>query len=158
MDADFEKPQIGIVNSWSEVCPGHFHLRQLTEWVKEGVREADGTPTEFNTIAPCDGIAQGKGMHYILPMRDVIAASVELMVGTNRFDGLVMLCTCDKVVPGMLMAAARLNLPTIFVTGGPMLPGQIRGQKIVLSDVKEAMGQYKAGPISNAKCWLIARR
>jgi dihydroxy-acid dehydratase len=147
-DVDFEKPLIGIVNSWSEVCPGHLHLRQLAEWVKEGVREAGGAPVEFNTIAPCDGIAQGKGMHYVLPMRDVIAASVELMVEANRFDGLVMLCTCDKIVPGMLMAAARLNLPTIFVTGGPMQPGQVRGQMVVLSDVKEAMGQYKAGLIS----------
>ena len=125
-DADFSKPLIGIVNSWSEVNPGHFHLRQLAEWVKQGVREAGGTPAEFNTVAPCDGIAQGRGMHYILPLRDVIAASIELMVGANRFDGLVMLCNCDKIVPGMLMAAARLDLPTIFVTGGPMASGRIR--------------------------------
>ena len=125
-DSDFDKPLIGVVNSWSEVDPGHWHLRTLAEWVKEGVREAGGTPAEFNTVAPCDGIAQGKGMHYVLPLRDVIAASVELMVGANRFDGLVMLCTCDKIVPGMLIAAARLNLPTILVTGGPMLPGEVK--------------------------------
>ena len=87
------------------------------------MREAGGAAAEFNTVAPCDGIAQGKGMHSILPLRDVIAASVELMVDANRFDGIVMLCSCDKIVPGMLMAAARLDLPTIFVTGGPMLPG-----------------------------------
>ena len=154
-DVDFEKPLIGIVNSWSEVCPGHFHLRTLAEWVKEGVREASGTPAEFNTIAPCDGIAQGRGMHYVLPMRDVIAASVELMAGANRFDGLVMLCSCDKVVPGMLLAAARLNLPTIFVTGGPMLPGEAGGRRIVLSDVKEAMGRYSAGLISEQSFYEI---
>jgi dihydroxy-acid dehydratase len=149
-DADFSKPLIGVVNSWSEVNPGHLHLRTLAEWVKEGVRAAGGAPVEFNTVAPCDGIAQGIGMHFVLPLRDVIAASIELMVRANRFDGLVMLCTCDKVVPGMLMAAARLDLPTIFVTGGPMQPGRIDGEQIILSDVKEAMGRYKAGQISEA--------
>ena len=128
VDADFEKPLIGIANSWSEVDPGHFHLRTLAEWVKEGVREAGGAPAEFNTVAPCDGIAQGQGMHAILPLRDVIAASVELMALANRFDGLVMLCSCDKIVPGMLIAAARLNLPTIFVLGGPMAPGSRRSR------------------------------
>jgi dihydroxy-acid dehydratase len=147
-DADFRKPLIGIVNSWSEVCPGHIHLRTLAEWVKEGVRAAGGAPAEFNTLGPCDGIAQGRGMHYILPMREVIAASIELMVGANRFDGLVMLCSCDKVVPAMLMAAARLNLPTVFVTGGPMLPGHLGDEELVLSDVKEGMGRYQAGLIS----------
>ncbi len=154
-EADFEKPLIGIVNSWSEVDPGHFHLRTLAEWVKEGVREAGGAPAEFNTVAPCDGIAQGRGMHYILPLRDVIAASVELMAGANRFDGLVMLCSCDKIVPGMLMAAARLNLPTIFVTGGPMLPGHVGDRQIILSDVKEAMGRYKAGRITEEEFYDI---
>ena len=147
-DADFARPLIGIVNSWSEVCPGHVHLRTLAEWVKEGVRQAGGAPAEFNTLGPCDGIAQGRGMHYVLPMRDLIAASVELMAGANRFDGLVMLCSCDKVVPAMLMAAARLDLPTLFVTGGPMLPGHLGDQELVLSDVKEAMGRYKAGLLS----------
>jgi dihydroxy-acid dehydratase len=147
-DSDFGKPLIGIVNSWSEVNPGHFHLRQLADWVKEGVREAGGMPAEFNTVAPCDGIAQGKGMHYILPMRDVIAASIELMVGANRFDGLVMLCNCDKIVPGMLMAAARLNLPTVFVTGGPMAMGYMGERPVMTSDVKEGMGRFSAGKIS----------
>ena len=147
-DADFERPLIGIANSWSEVNPGHYHLRQLAEWVKEGVRQAGGMPVEFNTVAPCDGIAQGRGMHYILPTRDAIAASVELMAGANRFEGLVMLGTCDKIIPGMLMAAARVDLPTVLVTGGPMMPAQHEGRTIVLSDVKEAMGRYKAGHIS----------
>jgi dihydroxy-acid dehydratase len=162
-DADFEKPLIGIVNSWSEVDPGHFHLRELAAWVKEGVREAGGAAAEFNTVAPCDGIAQGKGMHSILPLRDVIAASVELMVQANRFNGIVMLCSCDKIVPGMLMAAARLNLPTIFVTGGPMLPSQITqpdgaNREIILSDVKEAMGRYKAGRITEDEFYEIECR
>ena len=160
-DDDFEKPLIGIVNSWSEVDPGHFHLRELAAWVKEGVREAGGATAEFNTVAPCDGIAQGKGMHSILPLRDVIAASVELMVDANRFDGIVMLCSCDKIVPGMLMAAARLDLPTIFVTGGPMLPGHAADpqtgaeREIILSDVKEAMGRYKAGRITEEQFYEI---
>jgi dihydroxy-acid dehydratase len=147
-DADFEKPLIGIANSWSEANPGHIHLRQLAEWVKEGVRAAGGAPVEFNTVAPCDGIAQGRGMHYILPLRDVVAASVELMAGANRFDGIVMLATCDKIIPGMLIAAARLDLPTVLVTGGPMTPAEYGGQAIVLSDVKEAMGRLKSGRIS----------
>ncbi|NOZ28673.1 MAG: dihydroxy-acid dehydratase [Chloroflexi bacterium] len=150
-DEDFRKPLIGIANSWSEVCPGHVHLRQLAAWVKAGVRAAGGFPVEFNTIAPCDGIAQGPGMHYILPMRDLIAATVELMARANRFDGLVMLCSCDKIVPGMLMAAARLDLPTLFVTGGPMMPAEHNGRPLVLSDVKEAMGRYRAGEIDAAE-------
>jgi dihydroxy-acid dehydratase len=147
-DADFKKPLIGIANSWGETNPGHFHLRQLADWVKEGVHAAGGMPVEFNVPAPCDGIAQGPGMHYVLPLRDVIAASVELMAGANRFDGLVMLGTCDKIIPALLMAAARLDLPTILVTGGPMAPAEYDGQTLVLSDVKEAMGRYKAGLIS----------
>ena len=154
-DADFERPLIGIVNSWNEVNPGHFHLRALAEWVKQGVREAGGTPAEFNTVAPCDGIAQGKGMHYVLPLRDVIAASIELMVGANQFDGLVMLCSCDKIVPGMLMAAARLDLPTLFVTGGPMASGEIDGRPVMTSDVKEAMGRLQAGTITEAEFYQI---
>ncbi len=144
---DFRKPLIGIANSWSEVNPGHYHLRRLAAWVKEGVRAAGGMAAEFNTVAPCDGIAQGEGMHYVLPLRDLIAASVELMARANRFDGLVMLCTCDKIVPGMLMTAARLDMPVLFVTGGPMAPATYRGRPLILSDVKEAMGRYKTGEI-----------
>jgi dihydroxy-acid dehydratase len=154
-DADFNKPLIGIVNSWSEVNPGHFHLRQLAEWVKQGVGEAGGVSAEFNTVAPCDGIAQGKGMHYILPLRDVIAASVELMVGANSFDGLVMLCNCDKIVPGMLMAAARLDLPALFVTGGPMASGRIGNREVMTSDVKEGMGRLKVDRISQDEFYAI---
>lgn len=154
-DVDFDKPLIGIANSWGETNPGHLHLRQLAEWVKEGVRAAGGLPVEFNVPAPCDGIAQGPGMHYVLPLRDVIAASVELMAGANRFEGLVLLGTCDKIIPGLLMAAARLDLPAVIVTGGPMLPGEHGGQTLVLSDVKEAMGRYKAGQISAEEFYAI---
>jgi len=158
-DRDFGQSLIGIANSWSETNPGHFHLRELAGWVKEGVRAAGGTPVEFNTVAPCDGICQGAGMHYVLPLRDLIAASVELMARANRFDGLVLLCSCDKIVPGMLMAAARLDLPAIFVPGGPMASGRTRGRPtppelgaggrvIITSDVKEGMGRLRAGLIS----------
>ena len=156
-DGDFSQPLIGIVNSWSEVNPGHFHLRQLAEWVKQGVRQAGGTPAEFNTVAPCDGIAQGQGMHAILPLRDVIAASVELMASANRFDGLVMLCSCDKIVPGMLMAAARLDLPTLFVTGGVMAMGHTGERAVMTSDVKEGMGRRAAGKISAEEFYAIER-
>jgi len=154
-DADLEKPLIAIANSWSEFTPGHFHLRELGRFVKDGVWAAGGMPVEFNTIAPCDGIAQGRGMHYILPSREVVAASVELMVEAHQCDGMVMLCSCDKIVPGMLMAAARLDIPTIFLTGGPMLPGKHQGRTIVLSDVKEAMGRLKAGEITEEEFQAI---
>jgi len=146
--ADLDKPRIAIANSWSETTPGHFHLRKLADCVKDGIRRAGGMPVEFNTIAPCDGIAQGPGMHYVLPAREIIAASVELMVKAHGFDGLVLMCSCDKIVPGMLMAAARCNLPTVFVLGGVMVPGIWRGKTVVTCDVKEAMGQFVAGRIS----------
>ncbi len=154
-DNDFKKPLIGIVNSWTEATPGHAHLRELAEHVKNGVWSNGGMPVEFNTTAPCDGIAQGKGMHNILPSRDVICASIELMVEANQFDGLVMLGSCDKIVPGMLMAAASLDLPTIFVTGGPMDPYTHNGEDLILSDVKEAMGRYKAGFIEYEEFYQI---
>ncbi len=156
-DQDLRKPHIGIVNSWSEVNPGHIHLRQLAEFVKQGVWQAGGTPFEFNTISPCDGVAQGVGMHYILPSRDVIAASVECMTQAHRFDGLVMLGSCDKIVPGMLMAAAVLDLPTIFVTGGPMEPRTMAGQDLVVCDVKEAMGRVSSGEITEPEFEEIER-
>ncbi len=148
-DADFEKPLIGVVNSWSEANPGHAHLRKLAAWVKQGVRAAGGTPVEVNTVAPCDGIAQGRGMHSVLPLRDVIAASVELIARANRFEGLALLCTCDKIVPAMLMAAARLDLPAIVVTGGPMDSGRANGRPVMTSDVKEGMGAVESGRISH---------
>jgi len=154
---DFGKPLIGVINSWAETTPGHYHLRQLAEWVKDGVRQAGGFPVEANTIAACDAIAQGRGMHYVLPMREAIAASAELVAGANRFQGLAFLCSCDKIVPGMLMAAARLDLPSIFVTGGPMLPGQAGGREIIASDVKEAIGRLRAGAVSEEEFEEIER-
>jgi dihydroxy-acid dehydratase len=157
-DRDFGQPLIGIVNSWGEPNPGHFHLREMAAWVKECVRLAGGTPVEFSTVAPCDGICQATGMHYVLPLRDLIAASVELMARANRFDGLVLLCTCDKIVPGKFMAAARLDLPAIVVPGGPMASGQIGGREIITSDVKEGMDRLRAGLISEEELREIARR
>lgn len=147
-DEDFAKPSVAIVNSWAETAPGHHHLRELSAAAKEGVREAGGMPVEFNTVAPCDGVAQGPGMHYVLPLRDVIAASVELMIEAHRFDAALFLGTCDKIVPAMLMAAARVNLPSVFLTGGPMLPWYDEGRAITLSDVKEGMGARKAGRLT----------
>ena len=147
-DEALRRPLIAVVNSWSEFVPGHAHLRRLAGYVREGIRAAGGTPVEFNTVAACDGIAQGAGMHYILPLRDVIAASVELTVEAHQFDGMVCLCTCDKIVPGMLLAAARLDLPTIFVTGGVMPPRRTKDGWLVASDVKEAVGRFLAGLIS----------
>jgi dihydroxy-acid dehydratase len=123
-EEDIARPFIGVVNSFTEISPGHIHLRNIAEAVKQGVRSAGGTPFEFNTIAVCDGIAQGHaGMKYALPSRELIADSVEGMVEAHRFDGLVFIPNCDKIVPGMLMAAARIDIPSIFVSGGPMMRG-----------------------------------
>jgi dihydroxy-acid dehydratase len=146
---EFEKPFIAVVNSFSEIVPGHLHLRRLAEAVKAGVRAAGGVPFEFNTIAICDGLAQGhEGMRYSLPSRDLIADSIELVIEAHRFDAMVMLPSCDKIVPGHLIAAARLNLPTIILTGGPMMPGHWRGQELTLADVREAIGRVKVGKLS----------
>ena len=146
-DEDLKKPLIAVANSWSELNPGHRHLRETAERVKEGIWEAGGMPAEFNTIGPCDGIAQGRGMHYVLPSRDIVAASVELMAGAHQVDGLVLIASCDKVVPGMLMAALRLDVPSIFFTGGIMLPRD----NVVTCDIKEAIGAFAAGKITRKK-------
>ena len=144
---DIEKPQIAIVNSWSDVNPGHKPLSELARYVREGILCAGGNPGEFNVPAPCDGIAQGDGQHYILPQRDLIASSIEAMVKAHGFDGIVMLCSCDKIVPGMLLAAARIDLPTIFLTGGAMLPFVEKGRTYVTSDIKEMIGERNSGKI-----------
>jgi len=152
MTEQLRRPLIGIANSANDLVPGHVHLRKLAEAVRAGIAAAGGTPLEFNTIALCDGIAQGRGMHYILPSREIIAASVELTAQAHQLDGLVCLSTCDKIVPGMLMAAARLDLPTLFVTGGIMPEyRESDGTVRVTSDVKEAMGAFKAGRITEAE-------
>lgn len=140
---DFQKPVIGVVNSWTEVNPGHKPLAQLAGYVKEGIWAAGGAPAEFNVPAPCDGMAQGQGMHFILPQRDLIAASIEAMVEAHGFDGLVFLCSCDKIIPGMLMAAAHLNLPALFLTAGAMAPFMKGDREYVTCDLKEAIGQRK---------------
>jgi len=146
---ELNKPFVAVVNSFSEIVPGHVHLRRLAEAVKAGVRAAGGVPFEFNTIAICDGLAQGhSGMCYSLPSRDLIADSIELTVEAHRFDAMAMLPSCDKIVPGHLMAAARLDLPTVVVTGGPMLPGHWRGQELTLVDAREAVGRVKTGKLS----------
>jgi dihydroxy-acid dehydratase len=148
---------VGIANSWNELVPGHVHLDRVAAAVKEGVRAAGGVALEFNTIALCDGICQGPGMHAILPSREVIAASVELTARAYGFDALVCLASCDKIVPGMLMAAARLDLPTIFVTGGLMAEGQWQGDRVVTSDVKEAIGRANRGEITREDLAEIER-
>ena len=148
-DRDIEKPWIAIVNSWNEIVPGHVHLRQIAEAVKAGVRETGATPFEFNTVAVCDGLCQGTvGMRYSLPSRDLTAECIEVMVEAHQFDAMVLIPSCDKSVPGMLMAAARLNTPSIVVTGGPMLPGLYRGKKLTLVEVRECIGAVKAGRMS----------
>jgi len=156
-DKDFGQPLIAIVNSFSEAVPGHTHLRHLAEWVKKAIQQSGGTPVEFNTVAACDGICQGGGMHYILPLREAIAASVELMLRAHSFAGAVMVASCDKIIPGMLLAAARCDLPTIFLTGGIMPPGDSGDGIVVASDVKEAMGRLSAGEITHAELAAIER-
>ena len=151
------KPLIGVASSASELVPGHVHLDQVAEAVKEGVGEAGGVPLIFHTGALCDGICQGAGMHTVLPSRELIAASVELTARAYDFDGLVCLASCDKIVPGMLMAAARLNLPAIFVTGGLMAEGEWHGQRLVTSDVKEAIGRARRGEITQEELYEIER-
>lgn len=158
---DLEKPLIAVVNSWNEINPGHIHLNKLSKYVKAGVRDAGGTPMEFDTIAVCDGIANsGKYSNMVLPTREIIAASIESTIKSYNFDGMVMICSCDKIIPGMLLASARCNIPTIFLTGGIMKPktfedGVLKGKTYVTSDIKEAIGQYKAGKITKEELYLI---
>jgi dihydroxy-acid dehydratase len=157
-DGEMDLPFIGIANSWNTVVPGHLHLRELAVKVREGIAAAGGVPFEFNTIGICDGIAMGhEGMRYSLPSRENIADSVELMVEAHRFDGLVCLCTCDKIVPGMLMAAARCNIPAIVVTGGPMLSGWLHGRELSLIDVFEGVGRVAAGTMSEDELCELER-
>jgi dihydroxy-acid dehydratase len=151
-DDDITKPLIGIANSYTNIVPGHIHLRTIGEAVKEGILAAGGTPFEFSTIAVCDGIAMGhEGMRYSLPSREIVADSVEIMLQAHSLDGLVMISNCDKITPGMLMAAARVNIPAIMVTGGPMAAGLHHGKKISYSAMPEALGQVAAGKISEGE-------
>ena len=148
-DEEMKKPMIGIVSSYNEIVPGHMNLDKIVNAVKMGVAEAGGVPVVFPAIAVCDGIAMGHiGMKYSLVTRDLIADSTECMALAHQFDALVMVPNCDKNVPGLLMAAARLNLPTVFVSGGPMLAGHVGGQKRSLSSMFEAVGSYAAGKMT----------
>jgi dihydroxy-acid dehydratase len=148
-DIDIAKPFIGIANSYTTLVPGHIHLQQLARATAQGIAVAGGTPFEFNTIAVCDGIAMGhEGMRYSLPSRELIADSVEVMAQAHRLDGLVLLSNCDKVTPGMLMAAARLNIPAIALTGGPMASGKFNSEKVGVNTVFEAMGKVIADKLT----------
>ena len=147
---ELTRPLIGIVNSYNEIVPGHVHLDRIGEAAKAGVLAAGGTPLSFNVIGVCDGIAMGHpGMRYSLPSRELIADSVETMAMAHGFDGLVFIPNCDKIVPGMLMAAARLNIPAVFVSGGPMMAGRFNGADVDVKNVFEAVGEYKAGRMSD---------
>jgi len=155
-DEDFDKPLIGIANSYIDIIPGHVHLREFVQPIKEEVRKAGGVPIEFNVIGVDDGIAMGHyGMHYSLPSRELIADSIETVVEAHQLDALICIPNCDKIVPGMLMAAARLNIPTIFISGGPMLAGEANGKKVDLISVFEGIGQLKAGKITERELKLI---
>jgi len=149
-DPDLDRPFIAISNSWNEFVPGHYHLRAVAEAVKIGVWQAGGMPIEFNHVAPCDGMADGTvGMHWILPSRDIIAASIEVMVQSQRVDGIVAISTCDKIVPAQLMALARINLPSIMVTGGYMLPGRYGSQRIEAQFINEQYPRWKEGTLGD---------
>ena len=153
-DDDFDKPFIGIANSYTDIVPGHIHLRELVEYVKQGIREAGGIPFEFDAMAICDGIAMNhEGMKYSLASREIVVSTVESMTMGHCFDGLVMIPSCDKVVPGMLMAAARLDVPSIFVTGGPMAPGSYKGKNADLITVFEAVGELSSGKITEEELY-----
>jgi dihydroxy-acid dehydratase len=151
-EGEMKRPFIAVVNSFNEIVPGHIHLRTLTDAVKAGIRQAGAVPFEFPAIAICDGLAMNHGgMKYSLISRDTIADSCEIMLTAHAFDAVVFIPSCDKVVPGMLMAAARMNLPSIFIGGGPMLPGRFGKENIGLSNVFEAIGSHSAGMMSDAE-------
>ena len=145
-DEEMNQPIIGVVSAYSEIIPGHINLDKIADAVKAGVRMAGGTPVLVPAIGVCDGIAMGHiGMKYSLASRELIADSVETLAQAHQLDGLVLIPNCDKIVPGMLMAAARLNIPSILVSGGPMLAGHFGGEEVSLSKTFEAVGAYKAG-------------
>jgi dihydroxy-acid dehydratase len=149
-DRDLDRPFIAVANSWNEFIPGHAHLRAVAEAVKVGIWQAGGMPVEFNHIGACDGLADGTvGMHWILPSRDIIAAAIEMMVESQRVDGIVAISTCDKIVPAQLMALARINLPALLVTGGYMLPGRYRNQRVEAQFINEQYPRWKKKSISD---------
>ena len=155
-EEDFKKPFVAVANSFTEIIPGHIHLREISEEVKKGIRESGGIPFEFNTIGVCDGIVMGhEGMKFSLASRELIADSVETMVEGHCFDALVCITNCDKITPGMLMGAVRVNIPTIFVSGGPMMAGKYDDKRIDLRTLFEALGKHSAGKISEDELYKI---
>jgi len=157
-DKDMDKPFIGIANAYSDIVPGHLHLRELAEYVKKGISSRGGVPFEFGSIGLCDGIAMGhEGMKYSLPSRDLIAQSIEVMAEGHRLDGLVLLASCDKILPGMIMGALRVNIPSIVVSGGPMMSGEHKGKRTTLISVFEGIGKYKAGKMSKEELGEIEK-
>jgi len=157
-DAEMERPFIGVANSFTDIVPGHIHLKQVAEAIKMGISQAGGVPFEFNTMAICDGIAMNhEGMRYSLASREIVADTVESMAQAHSLDALVLLPTCDKIVPGMLMAAARLDIPSIVVTGGPMLPGEYEGKAIDLINVFEGVGKVSAGEMTEKELDKLER-
>ncbi len=157
---DLKKPLVAVVNSFTEMVPGHIHLRELAAFVKQGIWEAGGVPREFNTIALCDGICQGhRGMSYPLPSRENIADAIEMMIEAHHFDAMVMLPGCDKIVPGMIMAAARVDIPTVIVPGGPMLKGYYKGHDIITTtDIRELIGKTQVGKMTEEDLLAIEKR
>jgi dihydroxy-acid dehydratase len=154
-----DKPLIGVANSYSELIPGHLHLRQIADRVKEGIWSAGGVAAEFGTIGVCDGLAMGHGgMRYSLPSRDLIADSVETVARAHALDGLVLVTNCDKIVPGMIMAAGRLDIPAVVISGGPMLAGDFHGRKVGLESVFEAVGKFSAGRMSREELDVLECR
>ncbi|AGK60497.1 dihydroxyacid dehydratase [Archaeoglobus sulfaticallidus PM70-1] len=154
-DDEMDKPFIGVANAYNTIVPGHMSLDKITQAVKEGIYAAGGVPFEFGVIGICDGIAMGHdGMKFALPSRELIADSIEAMVEAHRFDGLVVVGSCDKIIPGMLMAVLRLNIPAVVVTGGPMNPERIDGRNVTISTAFEAAGMYKGGKISEEELKL----
>lgn len=159
MDEEIKRPWVGIVNAKNEIIPGHIHLDQIAKAVKTGVRMAGGTPIEFPVIGVCDGIAMGHiGMKYSLASRELIADSIETMALAHQLDALVMVTNCDKIVPGMLMAAARVNIPTVVASGGPMLAGKVNDRAVSLSNVFEAVGEFKVGKMPEDKLYEYEER
>ena len=155
-DAEMERPFIGVINSFTETIPGHVHLDKIAEAVKAGVRMAGGTPFECSVMGVCDGIAMNHpGMKYSLPSRELVADSVEALAEAHAFDGLVLIPNCDKIIPGMLMAAARLDIPAICISGGPMLAGNLDGRVVDLSSVFEAVGAVAKGRMSEEELYAI---
>src|SRR5271165_194851 len=155
-DADLEKPLVGVANTWTEVTPCNIYLRALADHVKAGIREAGGTPVEFNTIAVSDGISMGTpGMRASLVSREVIADSIELFVMAHALDGVVALSGCDKTLPGTVMALARLDIPSLMLYGGPIAPGRFEGRDITIQDVFEAVGAHSAGKMGERELRVL---